>query len=58
MGGTVTLQFQVPTSNHPLRMRATTLRAEPPNRVATQFHGGKTREHEAIRDFVIGRCQE
>jgi CheY-like chemotaxis protein len=58
VGQGVFLEFDIPTSEKTLRMRAKVLRHENPDRVAVQFEDGSIRDREAIQEFIIRKLQE
>ncbi len=57
VGGTIHLEFEIPTSEKPLRLRGTVLRHEPPDRIAVQFTDSSIRDREAIQEFILQTLQ-
>jgi CheY-like chemotaxis protein len=58
VGSAVCLEFGVPTSEKPLRMKGTVLRRESDDRIAVQFLDSTIRDREAIQYFILHMLQQ
>ncbi len=58
VGSTLYMEFEVPTSEKPLRMSARVVRTEAPDRIAVQFVDSAIRDREAIQEFILHTLQE
>lgn len=52
------LEFRLPNSKRPLRLRAKVLRKDPPDRIAVQFTEIGPEEQASLRDYTFGRAEE
>ncbi len=55
---TLELEFRLPNSDDPVKVRAKVIRKEPPDRTAVQFLDLAERDQRAIREYIAGKVRD